>query len=278
MSKESTLAAFGIIDGTSSVIIDQKENRLEGCCKCLGCCCIDFSNQYDWIIDDQVRFTALESSGNCTRFCCNPNHALTLNVTAKGDKKRNLLVIKRPFKGCCFSVCCCRKEITVEHDGVTIGRAQQPTCGGCMTPKLDLYNAVESRTVGTLQGPTCCVGGCCGGMAFDVLDPENENVDLARIKKAGAADVGLRRGLFSDADKYKLDFLSDKLTLDDKLILLSTVLFIDYLFFEGETTCLVNCCVCPPQIWCKMCELYCCGCSCPLRMKCCIPEDVPKPL
>jgi hypothetical protein len=30
-------------------------------------------------------------------------------------------------------------------------------------------------------------------MAFDVLDPENENVDLARIKKAGAADVGLRR-------------------------------------------------------------------------------------
>jgi hypothetical protein len=56
-------------------------------------------------------------SGNCTRFCCNPNHALTLNVTAKGDKKRNLLVIKRPFKGCCFSVCCCRKEITVEHDG-----------------------------------------------------------------------------------------------------------------------------------------------------------------
>jgi hypothetical protein len=41
------------------------------------------------------------------------------------------------------------------------------------------------------------------------------------------------RGLFSDADKYKLDFLSEKLTLDDKLILLSSVLFIDYLFFEG---------------------------------------------
>jgi hypothetical protein len=42
-------------------------------------------------------------------------------------------------------------------------------------------------------------------------------------------------GLFSDADKYKLDFLSEKLTLDDKLILLSTVLFIDYLFFEGKS-------------------------------------------
>jgi hypothetical protein len=41
-------------------------------------------------------------------------------------------------------------------------------------------------------------------------------------------------GLFTDADKYKLDFLSEALTLDDKLILLSTVLFLDYLFFEGK--------------------------------------------
>ena len=40
-------------------------------------------------------------------------------------------------------------------------------------------------------------------------------------------------GLFTDADKYKVDFLSEKLTLSDKLLLLSTVLFIDYLFFEG---------------------------------------------
>ena len=40
-------------------------------------------------------------------------------------------------------------------------------------------------------------------------------------------------GLFSDADKYKVDFLSEKLTLDDKLIVLSTAMFIDYLFFEG---------------------------------------------
>jgi hypothetical protein len=41
-------------------------------------------------------------------------------------------------------------------------------------------------------------------------------------------------GLFSDADKYKLDFLSPDLSVDDKLILLSSVLFLDYLFFEGQ--------------------------------------------
>jgi len=145
-----------------------------------------------------------------------------------------------------------------------------------MRPKLDLYNTVASRSVGTLTGPACCIGGCCGGLAFNILDKDNENVDVARIKKAGAREVGLRRGLFSDADKYKVDFLSEKLTLDDKLILLSTAMFIDYLFFEGETTCLVNCCTCPPQIWCKLCEVYCCGCACPCRAKCCIAEEEDK--
>lgn len=228
MSKESTLAAFGVIDSAGSVIIDQKMNRMEGCCKCLGCCCIDFSNQYDWIVDEKVRYTAIEDSGNCTRFCCNPNHALTLNVSTPDDKKKKLLVVDRPFRGCCFAVCCCRKEISVQHDGVLIGTVQQPTCGGWCTPKLDIHNAAEDRKLGTMSGPVCCIGGCCGGMTFNVTDAHNDLDEIARVKKAGAADVGLRRGLFSDADKYKLDFLSDKLTLDDKLLLLSTVLFIDY--------------------------------------------------
>jgi hypothetical protein len=267
---------FHIIESSSTVIIDQQMNTLEGCCKCFGCCCIDFSNQYDWIVDDKVKFSANEDSGNCARFCCNPNYALTLNVTAKGDSKRKVLQVKRPFKGCCFAIGCCRKSITVEQNGVIIGKAEQPTCGGCCTPELDLYNNEEPRKIGTLSGPTCCIGGCCGGMTFRVADPENEIMEIARFKKAGAAEVGLRRGLFSDADKYKLDFVSDKLTIEDKLVLLSTVMFVDYLFFEGETTCLVNCCVCPPQCWCKLCELYCCGCACPLRVKCCIPEEGDK--
>lgn len=273
---EARKSTFQIIDSTSSVIIDQKMNTLEGCCKCLGCCCIDFSNQYDWIVDDQVRFTANEDSGNCTRFCCNPYHALTLNVTSQGDKKKNVLSIDRPFRGCCCALCCCRKEITVQQNGEIIGKVQQPTCGGCIRPKLDMYNVIEGRNIGTMAGPVCCIGGCCGGMSFSITDDSSEEKEIARFRKAGATEVGLRRGLFTDADKYKLDFVSGKLSVDDKLILASTVMFVDYLFFEGETTCLVNCCACPPQCWCKLCELYCCGCACPLRVKCCIPEDSDK--
>ena len=54
------------------------------------------------------------------------------------------------------------------------------------------------------------------------------------------SDYPMRSGLFSDADKYKLDFVSEKLTLEDKLVLLSTVMFVDYLFFEGEVNASVS--------------------------------------
>lgn len=270
---EERKAMFDSIDSVSTVVVDQKMNKLEGCCKCLGCCCIDFANQYDWLVDEQIKFSAKEDSGNCSRFCCNPYHPLTLDVTRKGDKQKVVLSVKKPFRGCCFALCCCRKEISIEQNGVAIGRVQEPTCGGCLSPKLDLFNVSEGRSIGTLSGPLCCVGGSCGGTNFTVAEKSEDEKVIAKIKKAGAREVGLKRGLFTDADKYKLDFLSEKLTIDDKLILLSTVMFIDYLFFEGETTCLVNCCVCPPQCWCKICELYCCGCTCPIRIKCCTPDE-----
>lgn len=60
-------------------------------------------------------------------------------------------------------------------------------------------------------------------------------------------------------------------------MLISSVLFIDYLFFEGETECLVNCCTCPPQCWFKLCEFYFCGCSLPCRVRCCVAaEEIAK--
>ena len=43
------------LSSVSTVVVDQKMNKLEGCCKCLGCCCIDFANQYDWLVDEQIK-------------------------------------------------------------------------------------------------------------------------------------------------------------------------------------------------------------------------------
>ena len=85
------------------------------------------------------------------------------------------------------------------------------------------------------------------------------------------------RSLLSTSDKYVLKFSEGagvNAPVDDKLVMIASALFIDYLFFEGETQCLVNCCVCPPQCWFKLCELYCCGCTFPCRVKCCIDDVI----
>ena len=109
---------FSSLEGVNSVVIDQKENVGEACLKCLGCCCVDSRNQYDWSSDGKNLFSAKEKSSCATRSCCNPNHPLSLHVTPDGmnrDESNDVLVIERPFKCCCLALCCLRKEITVSR-------------------------------------------------------------------------------------------------------------------------------------------------------------------
>lgn len=77
--------------------------------------------------------------------------------------------------------------------------------------------------------------------------------------------------MFSDADKYEVSFKGQR-TIAEKLIMISSTMFLDYLFFEGETNCKVQCFPCPPSCWCKLCQLYCFGCTCPVYLKCCYQE------
>jgi hypothetical protein len=79
--------------------------------------------------------------------------------------------------------------------------------------------------------------------------------------------------MFSDADKYEVSFKGHR-TLAEKLIMVSSTMFLDYLFFEGETNCKVQLCPCPPSCWCKLCQLYCMGCTCPIYLKCCYQEAI----
>jgi hypothetical protein len=116
--KKEQESVFNALESLDSIIIDQKENIGESCLKCLGCCCIDSRNQYDWTSKDKKLFSAKEKSSCATRSCCNPNHALSLHVTPEGQKRdeaNDVLVIDRPFKCCCMAVCCFRKEITISR-------------------------------------------------------------------------------------------------------------------------------------------------------------------
>jgi hypothetical protein len=146
---------------------------------------------------------------------------------------------------------------------------------GCFTPTLNMYNSVGGKEIGKIKGPTCCIAGCCGS-DFDAKSPDG-NSEIAEIRRGGVKSRGVARSLLSTSDKYSLSFKDPALSNDDKLVLISSVLFLDYLFFEGETECLVNCCVCPPQCWFKLCEFYFCGCSLPCRVRCCVAaEEIAK--
>ena len=143
MSKSPDTNPFCLFEGVNSVVIDQKQNPLEGCCKsCCGACCIDFENVYNVVLPSVgVAFQAREESSNCHRMCCNPNHELTLHLQGMNGKNASgtdVLQIHKPFKCCCPAVFgCCQKEITITKmvpEKQIIGFVKQPVARACLSP------------------------------------------------------------------------------------------------------------------------------------------------
>ena len=138
-----------------------------------------------------------------------------------------------------------------------------------MKPQIDVYDVKGGKKIGSIEGPCCCMGGFCSS---DFKLYGEDGVENAKIKRDGAYQKGLLRSAATTSDRYELSFENDKLTLENRLQIIGTTLFLDYLFFEGETDCICILCTCPPQLWFKICDLYCCGTLLPLRFKCCIAE------
>lgn len=204
-----------------------------------------------------------EESGCLNRVFCNPNHALVLKVTQNGSE---ILEIEKPFKCCCPAFLpCCQKEATIRKTNPPqeVGYLQQPFCGGFFSPVIDVYDKKGGEKVGKIEGPCCCIGGCCSNN-FKLLD--GKGLEHAKIKRDAKLNVT------STADRYELAFEHKSTTLDDKLRIIGTTLFLDYLFFEGETDCICILCTFPPQCWFKLWDFYCCGALVPLRVKCCYEE------
>eukprot|EP00755_Sulcionema_specki_P011057 Sspe_Gene.48141::Locus_24837_Transcript_1_1_Confidence_1.000_Length_670::g.48141::m.48141 len=86
-----------------------------------------------------------------------PHHELHLKLSSFSGGGRNnavagqqLMTMYRPFKcaGVCPALCgFCKQEMTLyrgavnakedgDYDGLVVGRAQEPTCGGFFTPKV----------------------------------------------------------------------------------------------------------------------------------------------
>ena len=278
--------AISAVGGTNQWVVDQQTNWLEGCLKCCGICCADFENTYNIYKkgDKKPVYVVQEDSTCCDRMLCNPHHKIELNWSAPSYGKDTVIQVIKPFKCCCPAVAsCCQKEIQVwkQQGGANtkmIGYVQQPWCGGCFTPTLEVYNNNEDdkSNIGYVSGPCCCIGACCSSH-WDFKDPKgHEHVSM---KRGGAMDVGIARNAGTNSDRYDVTFEDNSITNESKITMLATIVFIDYLFFEGETDCTCVWCTwkfpfikCPPAIWCKLWDWYCCGCTIPCKVKCCLDD------
>ena len=82
---------------------------------------------------------------------------------------------------------------------------------------------------------------------FKLLD--KDHVEHAKFRRDGAMGKGILRSAATTSDRYELDFEDKSMSADEKLRIVATALFVDYLFFEGETDCLCLFCkgYCPPK-------------------------------
>lgn len=314
----SFLADLANID---EVLVDQRSYLGESTGKTFGNKWADIPNVYDFIVPEgkgrygpSVRYQAKEYSTWWNRCLCSPNHSLQLGLKKVEPNDTNgsgtdIVTINRPFKCCCAAMTpLCQKEITIIKNGhghlrgsatgnTVVGYILQPWCGGCFTPTLNIYrdNSNTSEAIGTITGPSCCIGGCYDS-SFNVNN--SNGVAVATIKRLGlTSGNGLSRTMFTDADRYQVKFMTDsskegnhntgsngmyssgstgvtnKATENDtdainKLVILSGTLLLDYMFFEGETNWTFNTDQWPPKCSCKCCDLYCCGCLIPMRCNC----------
>lgn len=269
------------------LVIKQHVSVLEGAagtfCSSCACCC-EQPNVYD-IFDSQSGvkvLTATEESDFCCRVCCQPNHKLQMHLRTP-ETQQVVATVDRPFKlgGMCPAWCgCCQAEASLyagtqvatdETPGVLIGRTQQPVCGGFFTPTV--HAAVgdadpADNFFAKVEGPTCIFGGltelCCD-QEFTVSSKGDKEADIGKIVKEKPQDLkaGIAE-LTTDADLFTMSF-TQQMTPEQRMTMLSSLLLMDYMFFESNSafecnpltqSCAVTCC-----------NVYCCGAIRPCKCK-----------
>ncbi|KAK7254090.1 phospholipid scramblase [Aureococcus anophagefferens] len=270
------------------------------------------ANKYDAYTSNGGRqFKVVETSERCSyegwvptgRACCRPNHKLQLHVYTPGMfGSREVLLLDRPFKcaGCCCTCHeCCQQTLDVVFrrrascferpkacasqvyaatpeqkaaldPALKIATVRQPLLGGGLAPSLDVMDR-EGNALASISGPTCCVGGACFDTTFTVWSPEG--LPIGKVTKEGARDFGeLVQQSLTDADNFVLNFPKDT-DKKTKAAMLSSLLLLDYMFFEDEGALACD----PVNCACKFkcCDLYCCGCLTPCSCSC--GEPAPPP-
>lgn len=271
-----------IFGGVTSISVDQKVDLTETLFQNLGFDFVESSNEYAITFNrkdplQKPDLIAVERSNVFCRSCCKPCHPAEIEYYRPNSTSPEVFVSKKPFRcfECinCFRICAA--EINTEFAGEEIGTTTERACTG-LTPILDVN--VMGQDSGKLSGPSCCLGdlfirNCCNGEnppPFELTRDGNQRVRstvyTTRLKKRKNQskiqdeNVALMRKVFTDADNYTIQFIENDMSAEEKLHLLSTVMLLDYLFYEQDGTNLSQ------GFYCG--SFYCNGCIIPIRLDC----------
>mmetsp|Transcript_50869 Transcript_50869/g.122628 ORF Transcript_50869/g.122628 Transcript_50869/m.122628 type:complete len:231 (-) Transcript_50869:378-1070(-) len=210
----------------------------------LGC---EAQTEFKYFIGSDQVFHSLEESNFCARCWCQPCFHWKMAVKEL-NTEAEVVTVERPCQ-CCVSSCkcCCYQTATMTSGGAKLGSIQE-TCWWCV-PSFRVFDH-EGKQIYLVHAPTCCGGlcvnccaegnpcgkGCCKS-SFRVYNAEagNTNGDapylgvILKKPKSAATEV------FTDADAFEVDFPKDA-TADQKGILIGMSIFINSVFFEGDTS------------------------------------------
>jgi len=211
-----------LADSTQAYIV-QEMNLIE----VLGLC--DVPNQYNVAVVTKsgqklMLFKCIENSGCCQRtFCGSGQIAFNMDVNLY-DTGTKFADLDKPFS--CACCCCCRPEMTCKYTSneKVFGKVTEPFT--CCKPTYNVYDANEQLKYIVEFGCFNCA--CCDYEA-NIYKPDNQDQAIGTvIKKATAADF------FFKTTTFEIVFPNDA-TPDDKMVLISDVLLIDYRMFEKKS-------------------------------------------
>ena len=270
-----------MIGHVGAVHITQKVSIAEAA----TCGCCEAKNEYTGRIGDkdgEKIFVAREESGCFERIFCAPLNSMLLTIS---DPEGNIVyTLERP--GCfCAKPClgvwpimdCCVEEMTL-HDGHIEGDAgsiengapvfkvkQSTACEAMCAPELKVTYTGSEDPAMTINGPQC-FGGCselCCDSKFEAKNAKDEYAgEVTKLAPKTCGDACAE--MFTDSDKYFVQFGDDQ-SPDDKAALLTSAFLIDFMFFERDNG---MCTVKPDACYATCCLCYCCGCLVPFNCYC----------
>eukprot|EP01064_Diplonema_japonicum_P039495 TRINITY_DN9915_c0_g2_i2.p1 TRINITY_DN9915_c0_g2~~TRINITY_DN9915_c0_g2_i2.p1 ORF type:complete len:329 (+),score=69.77 TRINITY_DN9915_c0_g2_i2:51-989(+) len=224
------------------LIISEKVNRLDVAAAFISNCMCQ-ENEYSIYNSHGGKVLMVkEKSSLCCRILCTPKHKLQLEWSdpETGD---HIMTTDRPLR---MNICPavfdrCRQQAHLyngpDTDGKMIGYSKQPKWGGGVVPTVEVFmNDGLENPFSVIEGPKCCFGGftklCCE-QQFPVSVTAGKMANVAHIQREKPETTSqVIKDVMTDADLFSISFIDPSLSPQQKAVLLSSVLLLDYMFFE----------------------------------------------